>query len=327
MSARPRALLLHPILEPGLSLLKEACEVVEPDPAPLFEEPAIRRLAEGCQAILSQVMDPIGETVLATPGLRIVANCAVGFNNIDLAAATRHMVMVTNTPGVLDETTADFAFTLMAAAARRVAEGDRMVRAGRFGGWAIDMLLGQDLHDAGLGIVGMGRIGRALARRARGFGMRILYTDDANPLPPEAERELEATRMDLRSLLAEADFVSLHVPLLPETRHLIGASELELMKPTAVLVNTSRGPVVDEAALVSALRAGTIFAAGIDVYENEPEVDPGLLGLDNVVLTPHIASASVATRSEMSEVAARNLVTGVRGGRPPNLLNPEVLER
>ncbi len=323
----PHVLLMHPILDPGPALLAEAgCEVFpHPDGDPLTEEAIRRQVQEhGCQGIVSQVMDPLGELVLSTPGLRIVSNVAVGFDNIDVAAATRHGVMATHTPGVLTDTTADFAFALMMAAARRVAEGDRYVRAGRFRSWAIDMLLGHDVWGATLGLVGVGRIGGAVARRARGFAMRILYTDSV-PLPPDLEHELEATRVDLDTLLAEADFVSLHVPLTPETRHLIGADQLARMKPTAVLVNTSRGPVVDEAALAGALRAGSIFGAGLDVYENEPAVHPDLLELENVVLAPHIASGSVRTRSEMSALAVRNLLAGLRGERPPNLINPEVL--
>ncbi|MBO0683613.1 MAG: D-glycerate dehydrogenase [Candidatus Dormibacteraeota bacterium] len=320
-------LVVHPILDPGPSLLAEAgCRLVDyPQSGPLTEA-AIRAAveAQGCRGILSQVMDPVGETVLSTPGLRVVANVAVGYDNIDLAAATRHRVMATNTPGVLTETTADFAFALMMAAARRVAEGDRMVRAGAFMGWAIDMLLGQDLWGATLGLVGAGRIGTGVARRARGFQMKVLYSD-AVALPAEVERELGAERVELSRLLREADFVSLHVPLTPQTHHLIGPEELALMKPTAVLVNTSRGPVLDEAALAEALGRGSIFAAGLDVYEHEPDVHPGLRGLDRVVLAPHIASGSVRTRSEMSALAVRNLLAGLRGERPPNLLNPEVM--
>jgi glyoxylate reductase len=230
--------------------------------------------------------------------------------------------MVTNTPGVLTDTTADFAFALMTAAARRVAEGDRLVRAGRFGGWAIDMLLGQDVWGATLGLVGVGRIGGAVARRAKAFGMRVIYTD-AVALPADVEADLGASRVELTTLLEEADFVSLHVPLTPETRHLIGARELALMKRTSVLVNTSRGPVIDEAALAAALRDGEVFAAGLDVFEHEPEVHPDLLELDNVVLAPHIASGSVRTRSEMSAIAVRDLLAGLRGERPSNLLNPD----
>jgi glyoxylate reductase len=315
---RPRVLLTHPILEPGPTLLAEAVDLVE------GVQPSIRERADGCVGIISQVMDPIGEEVLSLPGLKIVANCAVGFDNIDLQAATRHGVLATNTPGVLNDTTADFAFTLLMAAARHVAEGDRFVRRGDFHGWAIDMLLGQDIHHATLGIVGIGRIGRAVARRARGFDMRVIYADDVAPLSPQEEAELGVQRVPLGTLLRDADFVSLHVPLTPETRHLIGAEQLELMKPSAILVNTSRGPVVDEAALATALREKKIFAAGIDVYEHEPQVDPELLGLDNVVLAPHIASGSINTRSKMSELAALNLLAGLRGERPPNLLNTEV---
>jgi glyoxylate reductase len=314
---RPRVLLTHPILAPGPALLAEAVDVVEGTGG------SIRERAAGCAGIVSQVMDPIGEDVLSLPDLKVVANCAVGFDNIDLAAATRHGVLATNTPGVLNDTTADFAFTLLMAAARHVAEGDRFVRRGDFHGWAIDMLLGQDVHHATLGIVGIGRIGRALARRARGFDMRVIYTDDVAPLSAGEEAELAATRVPLETLLREADFVSLHVPLTPETRHLIGAEQLRLMKPSAVLVNTARGPVVDEAALAEALRQKEIFAAGIDVYEHEPQIHPGLLELDNIVLAPHIASGSVNTRSQMSELAARNLLAALRGERPPNLLNPE----
>jgi glyoxylate reductase len=323
---RPRVLLMHPILDPGPKLLEEACEVVPyPEGQPL-EERSIRRTAEGCPGILSQVMDPIDEEVLSTPGLKVVSNVAVGYDNIDVEAATRHGVLVTNTPGVLTSTTADFAFALLMAAGRRVAEGDRFLRAGRFKGWAIDMMLGQDLHGATLGLVGVGRIGGAVARRARGFDMRILYSDSV-ALPPEVEIELGAKRVDLDRLLEESDFVSLHVPLTPDTHHLISTEQLGRMKSTAVLVNTSRGPVVDEEALATALREGQIFAAGLDVFEREPEVHPALLELGNIVLTPHIASASGSTRSEMCEMAVKDLIAGLRGERPKNLLNPEVLSR
>jgi len=269
------------------------------------------------------LMDPIGETVLSTPGLKAVSNVAVGFDNIDLEAATRNGVMVTNTPGILDETTADFAFTLIMAAARRVVQADNFVRGGHFKGWEIDMMLGVDVNHATLGLVGIGRIGRAVARRGRGFNMRVIYSDP-NPLLPDVEREMGLARVDLPTLLAESDFVSLHTPLTERTTHLIGAAELAMMKPTAILVNTSRGPVVDEAALAEALKQHRIAGAGLDVYEREPSVHPGLLAAHNVTLAPHIASASNRTRSEMCGVAARNLVTGLRGGLPANLVNPEV---
>jgi len=323
---RPIAVVTHPILEPGPTILAEACEVRSlPDQAKHSAE-ALRKAAEGAQGMVTQLMDPVDEELLSTPGLKVVANVAVGYDNIDVTAATKYGVMVCNTPGVLDDTTADFAFALLMAAGRRLLEGDRFVRSGAFKGWAIDMLLGHDISEATLGIVGFGRIGRGVAKRARAFGMRVLYYDE-QPASPELERELAVTRSDLYRLLSESDFVSVHVPLTTTTRHLFSTAQFATMKPSAVLVNTSRGPVVDEAALAEALKSHQIFGAGLDVYENEPDVHPELLKLDNVILAPHIASASVRTRSEMSEMAARNLITGVRGGRPPNIVNPEVFNQ
>lgn len=323
-NGRPRVLNMHTLLDPGPAVLEEAADVVAyPTNHPLTED-AIRAALEGCAGIVTQLPDPIGETVLSTPGLKCVSNVAVGYDNIDIAAATRSGVMVTNTPGILDETTADFAFTLMMATARRVVQADNFVRGGHYKGWEIDMMLGVDVHHATLGLVGIGRIGRAVARRARGFNMRVVYSDP-NPLLPDVEREMGIQRVELGALLAESDFVSLHVPLTDKTHHLIGPNELALMKPTAVLINTSRGPVVDEAALVDALKQHKIFGAGLDVYEREPAVHPGLVAAHNVVLTPHIASASTRTRSEMCSVAARNMVTALRGGRPANLVNPDVV--
>ena len=320
---KPRVLLMHPILDPGPGILTEAADVIAyPKDQPL-DEAGIRKAAEGCVGIVSQVRDPIRETVLATPGLKIVSNVAVGYDNIDVAAATAHKVMVTNTPGVLDDTTSDFAFALLMAAARRVVEADYFTRSGKFKGWEIDMMLGHDVHDATLGIIGIGRIGRGMAHRAKGFNMRVIYYDP-NPLLPEVEQQLAATRVDLGRLLAESDFISIHVPLTKDTQHLISTAQLGLMKPNAILINTSRGPVVDEAALVDALKTKKIAGAGLDVYEREPAIHPGLITLPNVVLAPHIASGSIRTRSEMSAMAARNMATAVRGGRPPNLLNPEV---
>ena len=320
---KPRVLLMHPILDPGPAILAEAAEVVPYPPDRPLDEASIRSHAEGCTGIVSQVMDPIRETVLSTPGLKVVSNVAVGYDNIDIAAATAHKVMVTNTPGVLDDTTADFAFTLLMATARRVVEGDYFIRQGQFRGWAIDMMLGTDIYGATLGIVGIGRIGRGVAHRAKGFNMRVLYYDP-NPLMPEAEQQLGAERVDLARLLVESDFVSVHVPLTEQTHHMLSTQQFGQMKRSAILINTSRGPVIDEAALVEALNAKKIAGAGLDVYEREPAVHPGLVPLSNVILTPHIASSSVRTRSEMSAMAARNMATAVRGGRPPNLLNPEV---
>jgi glyoxylate reductase len=314
---------MHPFLDPGPSILAEAAEVVAYPAGHPLDEASIRQAAEGCIGIVSQLMDPIRETVLSTPGLKCVSNVAVGFDNIDIPAATAHKVMVTNTPGVLDDATADFAFTLLMATARRVVEADHFIRSGQFHGWAIDMMLGQDIYGATLGIVGIGRIGRGVAHRAKGFNMRVLYYDP-NPLPREAEEQLSAQRASLDRLVAESDFISVHTPLTQDTMHLISTPQFNAMKPNAILVNTSRGPVVDEAALVQALNGRKLAGAGLDVYEREPAVHPGLLSLPNVVLAPHIASATVHTRSEMSAMAARNMATAVRGGRPPNLLNPEV---
>ena len=321
-AGRPRILLMHPILDPGPAILAEAGEVIPYPPDRPLDEENIRQAAEGCVGIVSQLMDPIRETVLSSPGLKIVSNVAVGFDNVDVAAATAHKVMVTNTPGVLDDATADFAFTLLMSTARRIVEADSFTRQGQFRGWAIDMMLGADVHGATLGLIGVGRIGRGVAHRAKGFNMRVLYYDPL-PLPPDAERDLNAARVDLARLLAESDFVSVHVPLTQETHHLLSTAQFAQMKKTSILINTSRGPVVDEAALVEALNAKKIAGVGLDVYEREPAVHPGLISNPNVVLAPHIASATVRTRSEMSAMAARNMATAVRGGRPPNLLNPE----
>ncbi|MGA7910482.1 MAG: D-glycerate dehydrogenase [Candidatus Dormiibacterota bacterium] len=320
---KPRVLLMHPILDPGPAILAEAADVIAYPAGRPLDEASIRQAAEGCVGIVSQLMDPIRETVLSSPGLKIVSNVAVGFDNIDVPTATAHQVMVTNTPGVLDDSTADFAFTLLMCAARRVVEGDNFTRAGKYRGWAIDMMLGTDIFGATLGIVGIGRIGRGVAHRAKGFNMRVLYYDP-HPLPPDAEEQLGATRVDLGRLLAESDFVTVHTPLTKETLHLLSTAQFNQMKRSAILINTSRGPVVDEAALVEALTARKIAGAALDVYEREPAVHPGLIAMPNVVLAPHIASATVRTRSEMSAMAARNMVTALRGLRPPNLLNPEV---
>lgn len=320
---KPRVLLMHPFLDPGPAILAEAAEVIPYPAGRPLDEASIRQAAEGCVGIVSQLMDPIRETVLSTPGLKIVSNVAVGFDNIDVEAATAHKVMVTNTPGVLDDATSDFAFTLLMATARRIVEADHFLRQGKFKGWAIDMMLGADVFGATLGLVGIGRIGRGVAHRAKGFNMRVLYYDP-HPLPPDAEQQLGATRADLGRLLSESDFVSVHVPLTPETQHMLSTPQFEQMKRSAILINTSRGPVIDEAALVQALTAKKIAGAGLDVYEREPAVHPGLVSMPNVVLAPHIASATTRTRSEMSAMAARNMATAARGGRPPNLVNPEV---
>jgi glyoxylate reductase len=280
-----------------------------------------RRVAD-CAAIIPMGAHPIPEAVLAAaPHLRIVAVAAVGYNIVDVAAATRRGILVTNTPGVLTDTTADMAWALMLGVARRVPESDRFVRAGKWAGVYWSQLMGVDVHGATLGIIGLGRIGQAVARRAQGFGMRVLYHNRKRD--PEAERAVGAEYRAKAELLREADFVVLSIPLSAETRHLIGAAELALMKPTAYLVNVARGPVVDEPALVDALRAGRIAGAGLDVFEEEPKVHPGLLELENLALTPHIGSASRATRLRMATRAAENCVAALQGQRPPNLVNPE----
>src|SRR5262245_22895088 len=281
--------------------------------------------AKGKDAVLCLLTDPIdAEIIDALPTVKIFANYAVGFNNIDVEAATKRKVAITNTPGVLTDTTADFAWTLLMAAGRRLVEADRFCRAGRFNGWGPMLLLGHDIHHKTLGIVGMGRIGQAVAQRARGFEMKVLYTDEVR-LAPEREKQLDATFTSLEQLLKESDFVSLHVPLMPSTKHLISGKQLRMMKPTAVLINTSRGPVVDEKALVDALRSKVIFAACLDVYEAEPALAAGLADLDNVIIPPHIASATTDTRTKMATMAAGNLVAFFKGERPPNIVNPEVL--
>ena len=270
-------------------------------------------LATATEKIDAEVMDATGE------GLRIIANMAVGYDNVDIEAALDRGVVVTNTPGVLDETTADVAFMLLLAASRRLGEGERLLRAGLWEWWGPKQLMGQDVWGKELGVVGFGRIGQSVARRARGFGMDILYHNRSRK--PEAEAEFDARRMDLDELLEAADFISIHTPLTDETQHLIGTPELEKMKPEAVLVNTSRGPVVDEAALADALENGQIFAAGLDVYEDEPAVYPKLLELENVVLAPHIGSASVETREKMAALAAENIVAVLSGEEPKTPVN------
>jgi glyoxylate reductase len=282
----------------------------------------LRRVAdrEGLICLLTEKIDD--ELLAAAPRLRSVANVAVGFDNIDVEACTRRNIAVSNTPGVLDETTADFAWTLLMAIARRLIEGDALARSGEWKGWNLDQLCGADVWGKTLGILGFGRIGRAIARRASGFGMRVIYSDAARA-PSEVESELRAEYMERDAVLRQADFVSLHVPLLPDTRGLIGPRELALMKPTAFLINTSRGPVVQEAALIAALEQRQIAGAALDVYEREPQIGHGLLR-PNVVLAPHLASGSLETRTRMATMAVENTIAFFEGRRPPNILNPAV---
>jgi glyoxylate reductase len=281
-----------------------------------LERADLLALVGGVDVALTMLYDRVDDELLeaAGPGLRGVCNVAVGFDNVDLTACARRGVVVTNTPGVLDDATADIAFGLILAAVRRLGEGERLIRAGRPWRWGMGFMLGHDLRGARLGIVGLGGIGSRVAQRGRAFGMEIAYTSRSDS--PHAT-ELEATRLDLDDLLATSDVVSLHAPLTPATRHLIGARELTLMKPTATLVNTARGAVVDEAALAEALKEGVITAAGLDVFENEPQVHPDLLELENVVLVPHLGSATVETRAAMAELAARNAIAVASGEPPP----------
>jgi lactate dehydrogenase-like 2-hydroxyacid dehydrogenase len=323
---RPRVFVARRIPDDGIEPIRAATD------ARIWEEelpPPRTTLLEaiaGCDGVLTLLTDRVDDELLdrAGPQLKVVSNFAVGFDNIDVAACTRRNVPVGNTPGVLTETTADLAWALLMAAARRIVEGDRYVRDGKWKTWGPMLLMGPDVHGTTIGIVGFGRIGQAVARRARGFGMRIVY-HDLQRVPKSVESEFDATYMTLEGLLAESDFVSLHTVLSPDTKGLINAERLSWMKPTAVLVNTSRGPVVDSLALVDALKDGTIAAAALDVTDPEPlPADHPLVGLDNCLVVPHIASASRATRGKMASMAAANLLAGLRGDRLPTPVNPEV---
>ena len=309
-----KVLVTREIPEAGLGLLEDFDVTVLAERPPTRDE--LLEAVRGASGVLSTATEKMDGEVMdaAGVGLKVVANMAVGYDNIDICAATNRGVVVTNTPGVLDETTADVAFMLMLAAARRLGEGERLLRAGEWEWWGPKQLRGIDVWGKKLGVVGLGRIGRAVARRGRGFGMEILYHNRSRK--EDAEKELGARYLDLDDLLRESDFVSIHTPLTDATRHLIGERELGLMQDTAVLVNTSRGPVVDEAALAEALEGGRIFAAGLDVYEEEPKVHPRLLELEKAVLAPHIGSASIETRDRMATLAAENLAAVLRGEEP-----------
>ncbi len=287
----------------------------------------IKAALKKARALLSLLTDRIDEELLSrAPKLRIVANMAVGFDNIDLKAATKYGVLATNTPGVLTETTADLAWALILGVARRLAEADAYTREGMYKGWGPMLFMGGDVYGKTLGVVGFGRIGRSVARRAVGFDMKVLYSD-ATAAPASVEKRLKARRVPIGKLLRQSDFVTLHVPLTARTRHLIGAEQLRMMKPTAYIVNTSRGPVIDEKELVKALRQGVIAGAGLDVFEREPALARGLASLPNATLLPHIGSASIETRTKMALIAAENIIEALSGRKPPNLLNEYVQER
>jgi len=314
------------IPEPGIEMMAKEHEIeVNPYDRVLTREELLKAV-KGRDGILCLLTDKIDAEAFdaAGPQLKVVSNYAVGYDNIDVNEATRRRIVVTNTPGVLTETTADLAWTLIMSVARRIAEADKFTKAGKYEGWAPMLFLGQDVFGKTLGIVGMGRIGQAVARRAKGFNMKVLY-NDIKRIPKELERELNTTFVSLDELLERSDFVSLHTFLSPETHHLINEVRLKKMKKTAYLINTSRGPVVDEAALVKALKEGWITGAGLDVYEFEPKLVPGLAECENAVILPHIASASVETRTKMATMAVENLLAVLANKRPPNPVNPEVL--
>jgi glyoxylate reductase len=311
------------IPEKAIGFLENHCSVeVNPYDRPLDHD-ELRSKVNGMHGVLTMLNDRVDAALLdaAGPQCRIFANYAVGYNNIDIPAATQRGVFISNTPDVLKDATADMAWALMLATARRVSEGDRIVRSGGFIGWFPLFMLGVEVTGKTLGIVGAGRIGQAVALRARGFRMKILYT--ANSPKPDFERETGASYVDIDTLLRQSDFVSIHVPLTHATRHLIGEREFGIMKKTAILINTARGPVVDEKALAEALRNGSIQGAGLDVYEREPEVEKVLLGLNNAVLSPHLGSATLETRENMALMAAENILAALRGEVPPQCLNPD----
>jgi glyoxylate reductase len=313
---KPTVVVTRAIPRDAIDALATHCAIDENPADDAYTPETLLSHARSADALVTLLTDRIDDALLAQcPRLKVVANVAVGYDNIDVAAATRRGIVVTNTPGALTDATADFAWALLLAVVRRVVEADAYVRAGRFGGWKMMALHGGDLAGRTLGIAGFGRIGAAVARRGRGFGMHVIYTN-ARRAPAALEAACDARFVDKATLLASSDVLSLHLPLTASTRHFLGAAEFACMKPSAYLVNTARGPVVDEAALVTALREGAIAGAGLDVFEREPAVDPALLTMDNVVLAPHIASATVETRTKMALIAAEN-VLAVLGGRPP----------
>jgi glyoxylate/hydroxypyruvate/2-ketogluconate reductase len=319
---KPKILVTREVFDETLAYLAEHCEVESNQADQPFDSATLAQRLHDKDGIVCCLTDRIDDALLAkSPRLKVVANIAVGYNNIDVPASTARGVMVTNTPGVLDDSTADLAFTLILATARRLTEAEAYVRAGKWQGWHLKQMLGVDVHHATLGIIGMGRIGQQIARRASGFKMRVLY-HNRNRWPADVEKWLNAEYVGKDQLLAQSDFVVLQIPYSPATHHYIGAAELKQMKPTAILINSTRGGVVDDAALVDALKNGTIRAAGLDVFENEPKLHPGFLALKNVVLAPHVGSSTEATRRAMAMTAAKNAVAALTGITPPNLLNP-----
>jgi glyoxylate reductase len=324
MPAKPKIFLTRQLPPQSMQILRDNSELtVNPDDRVLSKEEIIAGVqqADGLLCLLNDTID--AEIMDANRDLRVIANFAVGFNNIDIAAANQRKIPVTNTPGVLTDTTADMAWALLMAAGRRVAEGDRFVRTRGWHGWGPLQYLGSDVTGTKLGIIGLGRIGKAMVRRARGFDMEIFYWN-RNRLQESEEREWGVTYLPMDDVFANSDYVSIHVALNDQTRHLVGARQLRLMKPTAILINTARGPVIDENALVQALSSGQIAAAGLDVYENEPQLEAELYELENAVLAPHLGSATIGTRTKMGNMAAENCLAACHGKRPANLVNAEV---
>jgi lactate dehydrogenase-like 2-hydroxyacid dehydrogenase len=319
---KPKVLVTREIFDDVLDYLRQHFEVTDNQADTTMDAATLAAQLADKTGVMTTLVDRVDAQLLSRcPQLKAVCNIAVGFNNIDIEACTRAGVMATNTPGVLDDSTADFTWALILSTARRVVESDAHLRAGRWKGWYLKQFLGMDVHHATLGILGFGRIGRRVARRALGFDMTVLY-HDGQKADADAERAGNATFVSMDELLARADILSIHVPYAPSTHHLMGAAELAKMKPGAILIHAARGGVVDDAALVAALKSGRLAGAGLDVYENEPSLNPAFIGLSNVVLTPHIASSSAATRHAMALLAAQNLVAALTTGKPPNLLNP-----
>lgn len=324
---KPRALVTRHVYPAAIPILQEHCAVDYHDSYEVLSEQRLMRRLALADGVVSQLTDPLTRAVIeSAPKLKVISQVAVGYDNIDVAAATERGVVVTNTPGVLTEATADLTFALLLAAARKLPAAERYLRAGKWQRWDVDLLCGGDVHGQTIGIVGLGRIGQAVARRARGFGMRVLYAArrDAGQ---HLEQELQATRLPLDTLLAESDYVSLHVPLTDETRHMISIQQLCSMRSHAILINTARGPIIDERALVAALEEGLIGGVALDVFEREPVIPPALLEMDNVVLLPHIGSAVTSVRSLMCALAARDCAAVLGGHEPPShIVNPEALQ-
>jgi len=311
------------IPESGLDLLRKEFDIkVNPQNRALTKDEIIEGVKgkDGLLCLLTDVIDK--DVIYAEPNLKMIASYAVGYDNIDVAAATKCRIPVSNTPGVLTETTAEFAWALLFSVARRIVEGDAFTRAGKFKGWEPLLMLGQDVTNKNLGIIGAGRIGTAFALKSKGFQMKVIYTDEQRN--EQLERELGAKKVPLSELLKESDFVSIHVPLMKATHHLIGEKELKMMKKTAILLNTARGPIIDESALIKALKEHWIFGAGLDVYEYEPKIPEELKKLDNVILQPHTGSGTIETRTKMALMVAENLIEGLKGNIPPNCINKEV---